>query len=347
MISPATYERIRSGLAVTGITILIWLVADQNVMDEQVVSLPVRVTSDSPDRYAAFAEPPFELTMHVTFRGRRRHLKEMVEIVESRQYFEAVMDGSMESSMQKQTLGSREILNRIKVVAESGLKVSNIEPINAAVFIDEYETVPDVRVTPSYGELKVSAEPSPDKVAVKLPRFAAEKLRRDPVARADAQQRILAAKQADGTFRVRVPLVIEALRDLDPALRVEIRPAEEVTISGQIQSLTQTVLKGPIQITWSVPQKVQDEYRIVPDPNLNLRPDIDVTGPKDLVEQLDPREIRAFADVFAADIEKVGTKIQRRVQFVLPPGFSIPESTPPYEVTFELEPRAASTLSEP
>jgi hypothetical protein len=214
-----------------------------------------------------------------------------------------------------------------------------------AIRVDFYEVVPNVRVVGEYGDLKVSAKPTPDKVSVRLPRFAAERLRADPVARADAEQRIRSARWSDGIFQIKVPVAFPALKDLDPDLKIEVLPSPEVQLSGQIEALTVTRRKGPIQITWSIPQQVQEEFKVVLDPTVNLRPDIDVTGPKELIDQLDPREIRAFVDVMAADTENPHSPIRRAVKFVPPAGYSVPAESPPYEIVFQLEPRASVTGS--
>jgi hypothetical protein len=150
----------------------------------------------------------------------------------------------------------------------------------------------------------------------------------------------MAAKLGDGSFRVKIPLVLDALKGLDPNLPIKIIPAPEVVISGQVQSLTETQRKGPIQVTWSIPQKVQDEFRVVPDAGSVFRPDIDVTGPKDLIDQLEARDIRGFVEVFAADAEKPGATIRRQVQFILPSGFTVAPHSPTCQITFVLQPRS-------
>jgi hypothetical protein len=335
------WEKVRSGVAVVTITALIWVAADQNVMEDQTFQVPVRLAPDDPQKYVAFADAPYQVTFNVTLHGRRRHLKDFAGVLRSKVLFETSMDSTKESSPAPQMLESKEILSRVKPLADSGLKIVSAEPVHTAVYIDEYATVPDVKVSPNYGDLKVSAEPVPARVSVHLPRFAAVRLRNDPIARAEAQQRILAARQPDGSFKVKIPLVLDALKDLDPGLPVKILPSGEVLISGQIQSQTETQRKGPVQVTWSIPQKVQDEFRIIPDTAANFRPDIDVVGPKDLVDQLDARDIRGFVEVFAADVEKPGLKIRRQAQFVLPSGFTVAPNSPPCEIVFELQPRSS------
>ncbi len=332
-------ESFKSAIIVAFITILIWFAADQNVKERADFSIPVRVVSGDPDRYVAIAEPPYQRTISVVMNARRKHLKEFDDLVNSKTLFEATLHRTEEASSEPRPIPVSEILGQIKELSEYGLEyVESVDPPALSVIIDDYVTVTDVRVEPQYGDLRVTANPTPPTVSVRLPAFVADQLRVDPVAVADAEQRIRAASKPDGSFQVKVPLSFRVLKGAPPDLRISILPAAEVTITGQIESLAATKRKGPIQITWSIPDRVQRDFRIVVDPASNFRPDIDVTGPKDLIDQLDPRDIRAFVDVLAADAEKPGTKIRRAAQFILPPGFTLAAGSQPYELVFELQP---------
>ncbi|HUN82148.1 MAG TPA: hypothetical protein VMV81_11645 [Phycisphaerae bacterium] len=335
------WEKFKTASMIVIITVLIWFTADQNISEEQSLSLPIRLTSSSPDRYAAFADAP-QVVFQITAVGRRRQLKELSDLIASTSTFDAVMDETKKASPQPQIMTGREILGAVREINNLPVRLRNVDPSTVSVRIDQYETVAGIRVAPNYGDLKVSAAVTPGKVSVRLPSFLAEKLRADPVATADADQRIRSARRPDGGFQIKVPLTFEALKDMEPDMRIEILPSAEVQISGQIESQTATTRKGPIQITWSIPQKVQEDFKVVIDPSANLRPDIDLSGPKDAIEQLDPREIRAFVDVYAADTEKPQTPIRRSVQFVLPPGVTLAPGSQAYDVVFQLEPRGTT-----
>lgn len=332
------WEKFKSAAVVVFITFMIWFAADQNVKEERTFQVPVRMISESPDRYASIAELLPQVTLTVTLDARRRRLQEFAEIASSKPMFEAIVSRSEDADVKPRPMSSREILAMVKEIDNFGLSyISRIEPANVMVLIDDYRTVSDVRIDPQYGDLKVTATATPTKVSVQLPGFLAEKLRQEPVAIADAAQRIRTASGQDGDFNVKVPLTLPVLRNAPPDAGIKILPTNEVALTGRIEALTATRRKGPIQITWSIPDHVQREYRVVSEPESNFRPDIDVTGPRDLIDQLDPREIRAFVDVFAADAEKPGATLRRSVQFVLPPGFTLAPAAP-YELVFHLEP---------
>lgn len=330
-------EKLKSAAVVVIITFMIWFAADQNVKEERSYPVTVRIVSETADRYAAIVEIPHQITFNVTLDARRRRLQEFSDLVNGKPVFEAVVTRDEEPSSKPRVMSARDVLNLVKEIDDFGIGyISRVDPAGVTVLIDDYRTVNDVRVEPIYGELKVTATPEPTKVSVRLPGFLAEKLRQEPVATADAEQRIRAASRPDGTFNVAVPLTLPILKSLPPDAGIKILPVSEVVIAGRIEALTTTKRKGPIQITWSIPDQVQRDYRIVAELDSNFRPDIDVSGPKDQIDQLDPREIRAFVDVFAADAEKPGQTIRRQVQFVLPPGFSLSPG-PPYELVFHLE----------
>lgn len=340
------WEKTKSATAVVAITLLIWLAADQNVKESQQFLLTVRLVSDDPQYYVAFEEPPVQRTVTVTVHARRRLLKELGDAINAEPVFDAHPDVTTIGTFGAQSMSTREILGGIARLQSFELdRAESVEPANFRVVIDRYETVSDVRCEPLYGELRVSATVVPNVVSVQLPGFLAARLRRDPVATADAESRIRMAAGPDGSFQTKAPLTMRALRDAPGQVQVRISPTNEVTLTGHIESMTATRRKGPIQVTWSVPDQVQHDYRVVPAPDTNLRLDIDVTGPKDLIDQLDPREIRAFVDVLAADAEKPEDPRRRPVQFVFPPGFSLAEGSPSYDVVFRLEPLVRDAAS--
>lgn len=333
------WDNIKSFTAIAVITVLIWFAADRNVSEEQAFQVAVRVVSEDPEHYAALAAPPYQTTLTVSVVGRRRLLQETAEILNNTPVFDAVLGRAEQPGPQPRAIASRDLLVRIKPLDDLAWNIKNVDPATVDIVVDEYETIPNVKVEPLYGDLKVTADPSPAEVSVRLPRFRAARLRQRPVVTADAESRIRAAVKPDGSFQIKAPLACEALKDLPSDARIKILPAEEVLITGRIESVTATRRKGPIQITWSIPQQVQTDYIVVVDPETNFRPDVDVTGPKDAIDHLDPRDIRAFVEVLTADAEKPRAKIRRAAQFVFPKGFELAAGAQPHEIAFELVPR--------
>lgn len=344
------WGKIKTAMVVVSITLLIWLAADQNVAVEEEFQLKVRLAGDNPDRYAGFASPPYQREFIVKLKGRRNRLREFRRASESGEPLLATIDRSMPTSSSPRPVSvSEEILSGIKEIRESRLTVSSVEPETADVIVDKYTTIRDVRVRPDYGENKVTPEFLRATVSVRLPRFAAKMMHDAPIAVAVPKQSVRSVMRPDGSFEVSGILRFDELDKLDPHMRLEFIPSNEVMIVGRIEALTATESKGPVQINWAVPDEVQRDYAIVTD-QANFRVYIDVTGPRERLAQLDPRQIRAFVDVLAGDVDNPGPnkEIAREVRFILPPEFpdcSIAPSSQPPTIRFRLEPRPRGTVT--
>lgn len=340
------WTRIKNISVVVVITMLIWLVADQYVREEQSFRVPVRVVSPTPDRYTAIAGPPYQITLNVTMAGPRKHLRRFNDLLQSKAFFEAAIDETMidetrvSSAIPHSISALDDILRKIKEIKEWHRSIKRVSPRTVSVRIDHFEDIPNVAVEPDYGDLRV-VNPSckPDKVSVRLPSFARRQLLSERVIRPKVESVIRDATTETETD-YQLPLTVSL--DADPALGVEITPSE-VVLSGVVEALNATVTKGPVQITFSIPDEVQERFTVVAVAGTNFRQNIDVTGPKELLDQLDPRDIRAFVDVMAADMDELDREITRPVQYVLPPGFAQPRDTPPHEITFRLVPRSVAT----
>jgi hypothetical protein len=323
------WEKIKSGAVVALITVFIWFTADQNVSEEQKFEVRIRLAGGAADRYVAFAEPPYVKTFHVTLYGRRRHLAEFEILLSGRPELESVAE-EVGAPPARRTLSGREILLGTKEFRQSPLRVRSVEPAAAEVVMDMLETVEHVRVECDYGDLKVIAQADPAEVSVTAPRFAAEGLRQQPVARAELGP-LLRERPAGESFEVQAPLRFEALGRLDPAFRPTVRPAAEVTVTGHVAAVTERRKLGPIQVNYSIPPPVQEQYDVVGLNGGESRLDVEVTGPRDVVSQLKEKDIRALVEVLASDGERAGEEIEREVEFFLPgectlaPGYRKPK----------------------
>jgi hypothetical protein len=331
------WESAKNTFVVCAITLLIWLVADQYVLQEQSFQIPVRIVSRNPGRYAAVAKPPHQVTLNVTMVGRRRHLQAFGNAVSLRSLFEAGISDAKPSSPEPQTVSAKDdVLRSIKLIEESHLSIKAVSPETVTVRIDDYVDVPNVAVEPDVGDLQVvNFSCSPEQVSVRLPRFASDLFLNEWVIRPDAEAAIREATTTRPDFQIPLTLSLVA----NPALGIQITPAK-VTLSGIVQADYAKELIGPVQITFSIPDEIQKRFTIVPDPDTQFRQSIEVTGPKKHLDQLDPRDIRAFVDVMAADAEEPGKEIKRPVHYVLPKGFTLAPDSPRHEIVFRLLPRS-------
>lgn len=338
----------RTGFVAAIITLLIWFAADRNVTEEETFEFQVRLKSSDPQRYVSFAEPPFQKTISFTASGVRSRLREFRELLLIQPVF--VVDIAKSTGVRPQELSTGDdILRRIKEVRNARLSISNIQPKSFLARIDRYETIHGVRVQPEYGGLKVVAEMTPSEVSVKLPRFIARQLSSNPIAKASAES-LIRATANNGSFQIQAPLTLDGIKDVDPNINIEFIPDRQVTIRGRIEALTEVQSKGPVQITWSIPDVVQKQYIVKADDS-NLRVYIDVQGPKNRLNQLDPADIRGLVEVLAGDMDDPGpgAEITRKVQFFFPPEFpdcALAPNSQQFEVRFQLQPRSQAAPTE-
>ncbi len=342
MVNGAAWEKTKRVLVVVVITLFIWLAADQYVRREQLFRIPVRVVSHDPDRYVAIAGARRQVILNVIMVGRHKQLKRFVELVGQQDFFEAVIDDTVIDETRKgldpQSVSTiNDILERTKEIRESSLTIKSVSPANISIRVDEYEVIPNVAVEPDFGDLKVvNLVCNPDVVSVRIPRFAAPQLLSERVIRPPAGDAVQEATKGRSLFQeVSLSLTLEA----DPILGIEIIP-DKVTLSGLVEARNATDVKGPVQITFSIPDEVQEIFAIAANPGTNFRPSIEVTGPSESLALLDPRDIRGFVEVMAADMDEPGKEIIRPVRYVLPPGFALAADSPTHEITFQLVPRA-------
>jgi hypothetical protein len=338
------WESAKSALLLLTVTVMIWLVADQNVQEQQVFRIPVRVASRDPNRYVAFAKSAPQVVLQASMTGRRRHLKAFADLLSTTPAFEAFMDQSRAPAPEPQLLSSADdILRTVRAVQESHLAIRSVTPRTVSVLIDVFTEVPSLAVEPDFGDLKVTARCTPAAVSARLPRSAVGLLPPDRILRPDAAailHQALKDNPESREFQIAVPMTL----DVQTSEPVAFRP-EKVTVTGVVETFQATAVKGPIQITFSIPAEVQEKFILSPAPGTSLRQNIEVTGPAGQLDRLEPQEIRAFVEVLAADMDEPGKDITRPVQYFLPPGFSLAAGSAPHTVTFQLTPRP--TAAEP
>lgn len=349
------WKSVKNASVIFIITLLIWYYADQSVLlENQPFEIPVVVKSNRPDRYyVAFAGPPYQRSLMVTMRGSRKHLEAFSQRLRKRQPFAVPLDELHEASPNKQEINSRDdLLDEIPVIRDSRLTIQDVEPQRLDVIIDDIKTWDDIPVQPDFGELsnlgEVGAKLQPRSVSVRLPGFVANDPGQPLVAIARAEQAVRATRDDRGEFRVQVPLILDLPEGLDPSFPVRFRPDDKVRITGRIEVLTETKSIGPIQITWSIPDEVQKRYVVNAEPT-DFRVNIDVTGPKEIIDQLEPADFRGMIEVFAGDVNDPGPgkDITREAKF-----FFVDQATASgctiasehHEFRFKLEPRSETTV---
>jgi hypothetical protein len=339
-------EHIKSLLIVAVITAFVWLAADQNVQEEQSFNIPVRVATPDPNRYVALVTPPKQAMLRVSMSGRRRYLQAFADLVRTQGVFEATLDESKPTRQEPQLLSTADdLLKKIRGVAESHLIVKSVTPAEVTVLIDEFVEITDLSIQPNFGDLRVSATCAPSQVTARLPRSALGLLPADRVLRpnmAGPVKEELKSAPDNPDFKLIIPLVLES----ELSAPITFLP-DKVTVAGVVEGLQAKATKGPVPISFTVPLQVQERFTIAFEPSTNLLQNVEITGPVNLLGRLNPRDIRAYVEVLVEDMDEPGKKITRPVQFILPPGFTLPPDAIPPSITFTLVARPTATPSGP
>ncbi len=336
------WDNAKNALVIIVTTLLIWFVADQYVREVQDFPVTVQVVSNSPDRYAAIDNQAHQITLNVEMAGRRGQLNAFEKLIKSKTVFQAKIDDRPSGTKPQSISAIDDILRKIKEISEARVSIKDVRPRTVKVIIDDYEVVSDVAVEPDFGDLQVNATCSPETVSVYLPRSAKERFLSEPVIRPDAADAVREATKGHTQTSFReVPLILNLAADA--TLGIRIIPST-VTLTGVVQDRRDKQIKGPVQITFSIPDEVEKHFAAVANPDTQFRRSIEVAGPKEILDQLDPRDIRAFVDVMAADAETPNKEITRRVNYVLPAsaaGCSLDQDSPQHVIVFRLVPRPA------
>jgi len=337
------WNKFKSFCATAALTLLIWLAADQMVTDSTRIEIPVRLVSDK--LYVATRDQSPQLIFSVNLTGRRRKLTEFRDQIENRKSapFESVIDPLRHPDKEPQSISGAEIIRQIHEFATANLSIESITPQTVTVLIDKYDVVPNVTVIPNFGALRVDATCTPTTVSARLPAFAAGSLKNDKSIRVEAETAFRDAKNGNPDAKT-LSAVVHLPIELGPGVPVQFTPAE-VTLRGSVEALTETRRVGPVQIKFLIPDEVQQKYKVVPKPDANLRPDIDVVGPIAVLARLDPRDVRGLVEIKASDMDQSGQDISRNAIFDLPrdlPGLTLSATAPPQSIVFRLVERGAA-----
>ena len=335
------WARLKSFFTVALFTILIWFAADLNVSEPTSVTVNIRLKANEPDQFVAFADHAGPMTFVVEMHGLRVHLREFEEMLGSDQVFDASPEFG--ASSPRKTMLSRDIIRSIREIDSVRLRVRGVNPPNVDIRVDTFVNA-DMPIEPDIGDLDVSLKPLA-MASVRLPSFALEGLAdADSVIRPDVKRLIreyTLENPEKSNFRINVPLTLP----LDPGL-YDITP-REITLEGKVESQTGTVAKGPVIVSFLIPDEVQKRFLVEVKEGTELRPDVFVTGPKSQLDQLNPQDIVGLVEIRAAYMAVPGEERSATVRFVLPPelpGLRVAPASQNTIVDFKLVERPRSQL---
>lgn len=335
------WSRLKSFFTVALCTILIWFAADLNVSETASFTVKIRLNASEPNQFVAFADHAGPMTFVVEMYGLRGHIREFDEMLGRDRVFDASPELGTGTGLTP--VLSNDIIRSVREIDSVRLRVRTVNPPKVDVRVDTFVT-DEMPIQPDIGDLDVTLKPLP-KASVRLPKFARDGLR-DRVIRPDIEGLIrkhtLDNPDEESGFRFDVPLAIS----LDPGIAHTITPAK-ITIEGSIESQTATVAKGPVIVSFLIPNEVQQRFLVEVKEGTELRPDVFVTGPKSQLDQLNPQDIVGLVEIRAAYMDVPGEERSATVRFVLPanlPGLRVALTSQNTIVDFRLVERPRSRV---
>ncbi len=332
------WPRLKSFFTIALFTILIWFAADLNVSEPTSVTVNIRLKANEPDQFVAFADHDGPMTFVVEIYGLRVHLREFEEMLGSDRVFDASPEFG--SANPRTSMLSLDIIRSVREIDSVRLRVRSVNPPNVYIRVDTFVNE-DMPIEPDIGDLDVSLKPLAP-ASVRLPESELANLG-DRVIRpdvADLIRRHMLENPEEPNFSILVPLNIS----LKPEITIE---PPEITLAGKVESQTGTVAKGPVIVSFLIPDEVQKNFLVDVKEGTELRPDVFVTGPKSQLDRLNPQDIVGLVEIRAAYMDVPGEERSATVRFVLPPdlpGLRVAPASQNTIVDFKLVARPRSQL---
>lgn len=330
-------QRIRTGLGVTLVTVLVWLYAEAQAVVEMGEYIQVTFVPSAGQELVIQPEgpqiDPEAPQVFARLRGSTRQLDQLRRLRETGPIALEVPPRA-EGGPRQENIIVRDALLR-SALGELGLNIVEASPPTITLHIEPLtaESMP-VRLVAEDLHLASPPRLEPDTVEVTMPQRLAEEA---SVLNATARlhEFDLSGLEVDVEHTVSVPVQLpEAI--ISPWTRVE---PERVQVTFTIREQTGTIVKERIRIDLLHSPVLLREYDFdVRDQDLNLL-DVELTGPVDVLEQIQEGEIPVTAWVspsFEVLEEQVGdepTDVELPVRVNVPPDVSVTSPLPDVPVT--------------
>jgi hypothetical protein len=315
-------ERLKTGLIVVLLTGLIWFFADQADMDAKTISL--RLTVQPPDSsFIVISQDPEPLQFDVTLTAPRGVISDLDKEFGARPLSLAFLLGKFDKQARYARLSfeSIKVLSQLDGIRKRGLTITSVRPATFSVEIDAMIHRP-MRIKPEFGEMVVEADaPKPATVDVILPSRMVEELAGDTLA-VDAT-RYADPSKPDTWQTSRVELQWPGAGP--QAKLVHFEPAT-FDIRFKLKDTTTPRTFQSVQVAFSVAPDVLSRYTPAPVEPAEFHPDITVTGPKQLIDNLRKEDIKLVVEVYSSDEASVGRPepISRKITIQsLPPNVQV------------------------
>lgn len=341
--------RVRTFVAVTFITLLVWIVAEGQTLRSQSATMEINFETGSSTRVVR-VDPADDFKKFVELRlsGSAGRLDDMADAL--RVPLAINVDAEAPTGTGLRVVDMRDALRSTPLFAQSGVTLTEVNPRFVQIEVDELvqRDVP-VRVElPADVQLEGEPRAEPEVVRFSLPRLVAEKLKPDETyVRAVVGPELVASLPTGRPQRI--PSVrIERSTALADAWHA-VGARSQVTVSLTLRSRTATEVLPTVPVQLRVAPTELGRFDItIPESDLFIH-DVTIRGPSTLVERIrtDP-SLRPVA-VVALSFEELERGIGAKdAQFIFPVGLESLEATADdVNVSLQIQRRPEPTPPEP
>lgn len=321
------WDRIKTILAVTGITCLIWVFAESEGLRTQDIEFQVQLDAETgADRVVEVLDPPAPgnlIRVTATVDGS----VDAIDRAERRARKGSVMLSPGLPGFSKdpgeQVVGLAGLLAAQPELGGLGLSFKKTEPESVKVFVDTTATrqVPLKLVTPG-GELDGPADIKPDQVTLSGPAAILAKIPAGDAATinldADSFARLVPGRRETLlNLRIQPPAAVAS------SPRVKLAPATaEVNLTVRSRSTSVRVASVPVHIRIAPAEMSKFDVEI-PEQDRSLI-DVTVTGPADFIKQVEAKAVPLIAEVPLSYEELERGITQKDASFTLTPQLPTP-----------------------
>ena len=314
---------------VVPLTMLVWLYAEREQLDERSIDVPITVKSDRPDRFVALANAS-ERVSEIDIKGTRSRIEQARQALANRQGLQIVVPAQLDLGPQV-PLPAMEAIAADPVFADDGSPCPPARPNTL--------TAPGRR--DCVGNRTPPADPPGDRLAPRRPG------RLDPPAvKVSGPKRVLTNPDAPVEVMAEItPQMLPKVAGTQEISAVPIRlkvPNEQVTLTPsavkarvKLRSSTVSYVINSVPVFTYGPPALFDRYR-VSFPNGSFLSRVTVVGPQDEINRISSGEFmpKAMLEIQQQDARE---RLPRSPSlYILPPNVTVSDEDKNRTITFEL-----------
>ncbi|MGD9692822.1 MAG: hypothetical protein AB7G17_05510 [Phycisphaerales bacterium] len=333
------------------VTLLIWLYAEAESLTRVQHEAKITLVS-APDSLIARPVDGWSGTARLTLEGGAAALARAPRTFELRPGAVGVPTDDGEH-----IVDLRVALRADPALAQSGLSLIAVEPPTVRIRVRAMETITDLEIRPDLGAIDLASPATiePARASVSLPRSLAQQLQtlQDGAhLRARPNAQALQGLREGQNSRVRVRLSLPPPLD-DPDVVITPREAD---VSVTLRARTSKISLPPVPVQTLLPPADAGRFRIVVGEEDRFLRDVSISGPSDIIQQIQSREWSVVAVVVLStdDLEqRVGSKraafalIRDGMVTPLPPGVDAEATDTTIRLTIEPAPAGSASATPP